>query len=769
MNIRLFRTGRHTRKKKIVSLMTAVAMLAGALSVVLFTTGQTASAAVEDFRPANWNMQGAQNSQDNKWQSGVRSLINSGHDVIALQEAGQVPNTAGRWDSQNNQMLPGPAHDFGTWFTSLRNGQGWTVQRYDWRPGGSRLGVWNIYFMQTDFGANRVNLAIVTRNRADRVNVARPAFTNANGQATSRPALGVRFGDTYFWTVHTLSGGGNDAPRLLANIQSASSTYHWAAMGDFNRQPATLPSLGANVHIYNTGQPTHYGGNGNNNELDYMVSSDDIVSFVPGTTDLGSDHRAVFYYTLRANADVQFTMPSDHNSTFAGNTSEDNKVAAWDVDTDGWPDVSWHLSQVPGTGVYTIMNNDTGECMDAEDSVLRDKSCSGSSWQKFFLDNGGSGLLNLLPYNRLTCVGEGTHGQDRETFLSTTVSCSDSKGRLKIRFDHDPGADGVPLGVGHVQVQSTFTVAADGSAQFQTVQAAINAVPTDGNPHTILINRGTYHEVISVPKTQTNLTIKGATGNAEDVNITYGNAHGTLKPDGTEYGTEGSATASFKAPNLRVESLTITNSFDPAAHSEISPYETQAVALAATGDRQVYTNVRIIGRQDTVLAKSPAATDQTRQYFRNVYIAGSIDFLFGNATAVFDRANIDLAAWPGGTIVAPNTDQAKKYGILITNSNIVSKAAANTFYLGRPWHNTTTAQPQTVIRDSSLPAAITTTQPWTNMTTDYSWQSARFFEYHNLGTGAGVNSNRPQLTDAQAGDYTASKYLAGTDGWNPIW
>lgn len=136
---------------------------------------------------------------------------------------------------------------------------------------------------------------------------------------------------------------------------------------------------------------------------------------------------------------------------------------------------------------------------------------------------------------------------------------------------------------------------------------------------------------------------------------------------------------------------------------------------------------------------------------------------------MFDRANIDLAAWPGGTIVAPNTDQAKKYGILITNSNIVSKAAANTFYLGRPWHNTTTAQPQTVIRDSSLPAAITTTQPWTNMTTDYSWQSARFFEYHNLGTGAGVNSNRPQLTDAQAGDYTASKYLAGTDGWNPIW
>ncbi|MER6959898.1 hypothetical protein [Streptomyces sp. NPDC000618] len=74
-----------------------------------------------------------------------------------------------------------------------------------------------------------------------------------------------------------------------------------------------------------------------------------------------------------------------------------------------------------------------------------------------------------------------------------------------------------------------------------------------------------------------------------------------------------------------------------------------------------------------------------------------------------------------------------------------------------------------MIRDTELPAGITTAQPWTTDTTpDYSWRHARLFEYHNSGPGAGVNSNRPQLTDAQAGDSTVDKYLAGTDGWNPL-
>jgi pectin methylesterase-like acyl-CoA thioesterase len=322
----------------------------------------------------------------------------------------------------------------------------------------------------------------------------------------------------------------------------------------------------------------------------------------------------------------------------------------------------------------------------------------------------------------------------------------------------------------HLMEDATLTVAGDGTAEFKTVQAAIDAVPADdGVARTILIDPGTYNEVITVPSNKPNLTIKGATGNAADVAIKFDRAHGYLKPDGTKYGTQGSAVASFKAPNLRVEDLTIQNTFDPKAHPEVSPYETQAVALLAMADRQVYNNLRIVSTQDTVYAKAVNPGDQTRQYFRSSYIAGDVDFLFGNSTAVFDRATLHV--WPkaGATIVAPNTDRSRDWGFLITNSKVISSGAANTFYLGRPWHDTTTAWPMAVIRDTELPAGINVAQPWTNMTTDYTWQQARFSEYHNYGAGAGVNANRPQQSDGSANFHTAQAYLQGNDGWNPVW
>ncbi|MFE1987108.1 PemB family protein [Streptomyces mirabilis] len=137
---------------------------------------------------------------------------------------------------------------------------------------------------------------------------------------------------------------------------------------------------------------------------------------------------------------------------------------------------------------------------------------------------------------------------------------------------------------------------------------------------------------------------------------------------------------------------------------------------------------------------------------------------------MFDRVKLQLINRPeGGAIVAPNTDYRKKYGLLIANSTVLDSGPANQHWLGRRWHNTADVWPQAVIRDTALPASIKTAEPWTDMTPDYPWQGARLKEYHNTGLGAGVIANRPQLTDAEAGDYTAAKYLVGTDGWNPIW
>ena len=315
---------------------------------------------------------------------------------------------------------------------------------------------------------------------------------------------------------------------------------------------------------------------------------------------------------------------------------------------------------------------------------------------------------------------------------------------------------------------TTRTVAADGSAQYRTVQAAVNASAAGD---TVSVAKGTYREVVNVPVSKKGLTIAGTTGNAEDVVITYDNAAGTKKPDGTTYGTAGSATATFSANDLTVTGVTIQNTWLRAEHPDIT--DTQAVAVNAQGDRQVFRNDRLIAHQDTVLNWAPSATGQYRQYFRNSFISGDVDFVFGNATAVYDRVNITLrdrgaaAGGNNGYLAAPNTNAAKKYGFLITGSSVNSSAAANTFSLGRPWHPTADAVGQLVIRDTALPAAIRTAAPWADFGS-FPWKSARFGEYANTGPGATVNANRPQLTAAQAADHTAATYLAGTDGWNPV-
>ncbi|MFJ6053769.1 pectinesterase family protein [Streptomyces sp. NPDC092307] len=313
----------------------------------------------------------------------------------------------------------------------------------------------------------------------------------------------------------------------------------------------------------------------------------------------------------------------------------------------------------------------------------------------------------------------------------------------------------------------TLTVAADGSAAHRSVQAAVDAA-TAGD--TVLVSRGAYRETVNVPASKHGLTLKGATGNAEDVVITYDNASGTPKPGGGTYGTAGSATATFSANDITVTGVTVENAWERSAHPDVR--DTQAVAVNASGDRQKYVNSRFIGHQDTVLNWAPSATGQYRQYFRHCFIAGDVDFVFGNATAVYDQVNITLrdrgaaAGALGGYLAAPNTDAAKQYGILITDSTISSPARPGTYYLGRPWHPSPSAVGQLVIRNTSLPAAVKTEGPWTDMG-GFSWKSARFAEYANTGPGAGTGANRPQLAPDRAAAHTARAYLAGTDDWNP--
>ena len=281
---------------------------------------------------------------------------------------------------------------------------------------------------------------------------------------------------------------------------------------------------------------------------------------------------------------------------------------------------------------------------------------------------------------------------------------------------------------------TTLTVAADGSGQYRTVQAAVDAVPVD-NPSRVIVSvrPGTYREVVKVPANKPHVTIQGSGGSRKDTTIVYGNAAGMTKPDGSgTYGTPGSATVSVQSDDSQIRNLTITNDFDESRHQDIA---NQAVALLTQADRIVLDGVIVNGDQDTLELETAAKDKLGRVHISNSYITGNVDFIFGRATVVVDKSVITLKKrWNGtsaGYVTAPSTPAGRK-GILINRSTITGDVSAASFFLGRNWHpgGDTTVDPQTTVRDSTLGAAIRPT-PWTDMG-GFSWKDDRFAEYLSL-------------------------------------
>lgn len=313
---------------------------------------------------------------------------------------------------------------------------------------------------------------------------------------------------------------------------------------------------------------------------------------------------------------------------------------------------------------------------------------------------------------------------------------------------------------------TTLTVAKDGSGQYSTVQAAVNAVPAN-NPSRVVIavKPGTYRELVKVPSNKPHVTIQGTGGSRKDTTIVYNNASGTPKPGGGTYGTGGSATVAVEADDFQARNLTISNDFDEAAHQDIAG---QAVALRTAADKIFLDGVIVSGDQDTLLVDTASKDRLGRVYMTNSYVVGNVDFIFGRATAVIDKSVITLKKrWNGtsaGYVTAPSTAAGRK-GILIANSTVNGDVSDRSFYLGRPWHagGDATLDPQTTVRNTTLSAAIRTT-PWTDMS-GFSWKDDRFAEYRNTGAGAGAASgDRPQLTDAQAAGQEVADWLGD---WTP--
>jgi pectinesterase len=307
----------------------------------------------------------------------------------------------------------------------------------------------------------------------------------------------------------------------------------------------------------------------------------------------------------------------------------------------------------------------------------------------------------------------------------------------------------------------TIVVADDGSGDFKTVQEAVNASPDDSADRTIIhIKPGTYYGQIIVPKTKANLTFEGE--DAQTTKITWDRNVQEPIPEGADKFNPG---IQIKATDFHADQLTIENT---------SGDHGQALALRIDADRATITNCRIIAWQDTLMINNG------RDYFKDCYIAGRVDFIYGPATGWFE--NCEIHSRNGGHVTAASTPQDHPFGFVFNHCKLTGDA--------NPW------QPPTTGPLSTRPVKVTpkadlgrpwrpygsvtflncemgdhiTPKGWNNWGKVENEKTARYAEYNTTGDGANPDSRvkwSKQLDKDAAEKITIEAVLGGDDGWKP--
>ncbi len=184
------------------------------------------------------------------------------------------------------------------------------------------------------------------------------------------------------------------------------------------------------------------------------------------------------------------------------------------------------------------------------------------------------------------------------------------------------------------------------------------------------------------------------------------------------------------------------------------------MALHVAGDRCVFRNCRIVGDQDTLYL----ADDHSRQYYRDCYIEGTTDFIFGNATAVFDRCTI--FSKKNSYITAASTTETEPFGFVFLDCKLTADTAlAQKVMLGRPWR----PYAKVVYLRCDLGRHIAA-PGWQNWNTTENYKTAYYAEYKSVGPGANVKERvqwAHQLTAKEARRYTVERIFGAQEAWNP--
>jgi pectinesterase len=304
-----------------------------------------------------------------------------------------------------------------------------------------------------------------------------------------------------------------------------------------------------------------------------------------------------------------------------------------------------------------------------------------------------------------------------------------------------------------------ITVALDGTGNYKTIQEAVNSVRDFGQDVTIHIKKGIYHEKLVIPTWKTKITLLG--DDRENTIVTNADYSGKPNPGGkvmfgnAKFTTFTSYTILVQGNDFTAKNLTIENTAGRVG---------QAVALHVEGDRCTIENCKILGNQDTLYVSNEAS----RQYYKDCFIEGTTDFIFGEATCVFQSCTIKNLM--NSFTTAASTTPRQKFGYVFFDCKLIADTSVKKAFLGRPWRSyAKTVYIRCELGSQILPEGW---NPWKGdaMFPDKE-KTAYYAEYKNTGPGSGTKSRvawSHQLTNKEAKAYTLENIFAGLDTWDPV-
>ncbi|XP_047943996.1 probable pectinesterase 53 isoform X2 [Salvia hispanica] len=203
---------------------------------------------------------------------------------------------------------------------------------------------------------------------------------------------------------------------------------------------------------------------------------------------------------------------------------------------------------------------------------------------------------------------------------------------------------------------------------FTSIQDAIHSLPTINLVRVVIkVHAGLYTEKVEIPPFKSYVTIEGA--GADTTVVQWGDT-----AQSQPLGTYGSATFAVNSPFFIAKNITFKNT---APVPEPGAVGKQAVAFRISADTAVLVGCKFLGAQDTLY-------DQLgRHYYKDCYIEGSVDFIFGSGLSLFENCHVHAIASRVGAVTAQGRSSIlDESGFSFVKCKVTGSGA---LYLGRAW------------------------------------------------------------------------------------